>query len=79
MDIQILKPESSSTKTVLWLECHTTAGSMIIQEQHAPFVAQLTKNKDILLQLENGKQQTIEVGNGFIHVTRSIVKIFLHE
>ena len=50
---------------------------MVIQENHAPMVVEIEPNSEILFMQQNGKQVSIVVLQGFIHVTHQEIKLLV--
>lgn len=75
-----LKVITSSTETehaISWIELNTPTGNIIVQEDHAPCILELTQNESALFQLTTGKQKSIIVPHGFAHITRKGVTIII--
>jgi F0F1-type ATP synthase epsilon subunit len=62
---------------IVWLEINTPAGNMVIQEGHAPMVVEIEPNSELLFMQQNGKQISVFVLQGFIHVTRQDIKLLV--
>lgn len=77
MILNIIKPKETIHHEIVWLEINTPVGNMIIQKHHAPMIVELQPHKEIAYQLANGKQQTMSISSGFVHVTRSEIKIII--
>ncbi len=77
MKFSVIKPHSVQDHTIVWAEINTPAGNMVIQEGHAPMVVEIEPNSELLFMQPNGKQISIVVVQGFIHVTRHAVKLLV--
>ena len=79
MKLHIISPYEIKEQTIVWLEINTPVGNMVIQNNHAPMIIELSKNTDIFFMLPSGKQSTVSVPQGFAHVTREEVKILISQ
>jgi len=77
MNLSVISPQSTLQYPVVWIEINTPVGNMVIQEGHVPVIVEIQPNSEILLMQENGKQLTIMVVQGFMHITRTEVKLLL--
>jgi len=73
----VISPHSTAEHTIVWVEINTPAGNMVIQENHAPMVVEIEPNSEILFMQQNGKQVSIVVLQGFIHVTHQEIKLLV--
>lgn len=79
MNLHVVDPEKSETISVAWLEVNTPVGNFVIQPGHVPTVLTLTKERPVILALENGKFKTLSVVNGLVKVTREDVTLFAQQ
>ncbi len=77
MKFSVIKPHSVVEHIIVWLEINTPAGNMVIQEGHAPMVVEIEPNSELLFMQQNGKQISVFVLQGFIHVTRQNIKLLV--
>lgn len=77
MKLSVISPHALVEHTIIWIEINTPVGNMVIQANHAPMVVEIEPNSEILFMQENGKQMTITVLQGFIHITRQEVKLLV--
>lgn len=77
MDLRIISPDYEITKKIAWIELNTPSGNYIVQQGHAPFIIPLSAQEPLTFQLESGKQQTIDVQDGVVEVTRTKVVVIL--
>jgi F0F1-type ATP synthase epsilon subunit len=63
--------------TISWLEIYTPRENIVIQKDHAPCILELKPNETILFQLNTGKQKTILIHSGFVHVLRDYITIIV--
>jgi F0F1-type ATP synthase epsilon subunit len=73
----VISPHSVVEHTIVWLEINTPAGNLVIQEDHAPMIVEIEQNSELLFMEHNGKQISIIVLQGFIHVTRKEIKLLV--
>lgn len=77
MKFSVISPHGVINHTIVWVEINTPVGNMVIQENHAPMVIEIESNSELLFMQQNGKQVSIVVVQGFIHVTRQDIKLLL--
>ena len=77
MILNIISPKETIHHEIVWLEINTPVGNMVIQKHHAPMIIELEPHKEIAYQLVTGKQQTIPISRGFVHVSRTEIKIIV--
>ncbi len=75
MLLVISKPQEHTEQDVLWVECQTTEGAIIIQPGHAPFVALLKSNSSITVGLDESRTESIALADGYLMVERDRVLI----
>lgn len=77
MKLSVISPQSIQQYGIVWVEINTPVGNLVIQENHAPMIVEIEQNSEILLMQENGKQMSILVVQGFIHVTHQEIKLLI--
>ena len=77
MKLSVISPHALVQHTIVWVEINTPVGNMIIQENHAPMVVEITPNSEFLFMQPNGKQVSLKVLQGFLHVTRQEIKLLV--
>ena len=77
MKLSVISPHGVVHHTIVWVEINTPAGNMVIQENHAPMVVEIEPNSELLFMQPNGKQVSLVVMQGFIHVTRQEIKLLV--
>lgn len=77
MKLKIIDPYQVTEHTIAWIELETPVGNMVIQENHAPMVVEILPKSEILFLLNNGKQASQAIVQGFAHVTREEIKILV--
>ncbi len=77
MKLSVISPHTIQYYPTVWIEINTPVGNLVIQKDHAPMVVEIQPNSEILLMQDNGKQLSILVRQGFIHITRDEVKLLI--
>ena len=77
MKLSVINPHSIQYYSTIWIEINTPVGNIVIQKNHAPMIVEIQPKSEILLMQENGKQISILVQQGFIHVTREEIKLLI--
>jgi F0F1-type ATP synthase epsilon subunit len=73
----VISPHTVEEYNIVWIEINTPAGNLVIQENHAPMVVEIEPNSEILFMQENGKQVSMIILQGFIHVIRLEIKLLV--
>jgi len=79
MKCMLITPFSTKTYDVVWLEAQTDQGSFIIKKGHAPTMLVLSSNKELIIRLKDGKQETIMVPHGILDITREELTVVIQE
>jgi len=77
MELKIITPEKKETLEVAWVEVETLAGGFVILPGHAPMVATLKPDIDLVYCLTSGKQETLCPAGGTVEVARKEVKLLI--
>jgi F0F1-type ATP synthase epsilon subunit len=77
MKLCVISPHTTVEHSIVWVEINTPVGNMVIQENHAPMIIQIEPNSEILFMQENGKQMSLAVLQGFMHITRQDIKLLV--
>lgn len=77
MKLSLISPHSFIEHNIVWVEINTPVGNMVIQENHAPMIVEIEPNSEILFMQQNGKQVSLVVVQGFLHVTRQEIKLLV--
>ena len=77
MKFLVISPHAVVQHTIVWVEINTPAGNMVIQANHAPMVVEIEPNSEILFMQPNGKQVSLIVMQGFMHITRQEIKLLV--
>lgn len=78
MTLNIITPTFATEYQIAWLELTTASGSLIIHQGHAPTILAVTPYSQIIFKLKTGKQQTITVDHGIVHVNRKTIEAILN-
>ena len=79
MQLHIAKPTEKKFLEIVWIDIQTPIGSFVIQPEHAPMIATLSPESTVTYGLSNGKQESIIVKYGIVHITRESVTLLLNE
>lgn len=79
MQLLITYPDQEMMLDVAWFEIETPVGSFIIHEGHAPTILSLTPNRPLIVRLANGKEESIPLASGIVHITRTGASILAGE
>jgi F0F1-type ATP synthase epsilon subunit len=80
MELTIVRPMSSQTIEINWLEAHTEQGNYVIMPGHSPMVILLAPNKELSLELEDLTRTQMSIPGGILQVTRTAVTLLItHE
>ena len=80
MELKIVRPTSSQSFAVNWVEAQTDEGNVIILPGHTPLIIVLASEKELSLELEDGTQKQIAIGGGILTVTRTELTLLVtHE
>lgn len=70
MQLSIITVSDKKLFDVTWLEVNTTLGNFVLQQGHAPMILVLSPNKPFIFCLENGKEESVTVPGGVLHIDR---------
>lgn len=79
MKLEIITPTESVTRTISWLEVNTPAGNFVIQVGHAPTMLVLAPGQPLIYYLATGKQETMTVSKGIVHITRDSATVVMSD
>lgn len=77
MKFSVISPHSVVHHIIVWAEINTPVGNMVIQEGHAPMIIEIQPDSELLFMQENGKQVSLIVLQGFMHITRQEIKLLV--
>jgi F0F1-type ATP synthase epsilon subunit len=73
----IQSPTEQKTFDVAWIEVEVTSGNLVIMPGHAPTVARLKHQSQIVLGFAQNKQEALIASSGIVEITRDMVRIIL--
>lgn len=79
MELTVKSPTSEKRIDVMWVNLTSTRGNLVIQSNHAPTVFSLESGSQVTYGLSSGKQESIDITTGMVHVTRSSVLLLTTE
>lgn len=77
MQLIIQSPTEQQTFDVAWIEVEVISGNLVIMPGHAPTVARLKHQSQIVLGFASNKQEILIVSGGIVEVTRDVTRIIL--
>lgn len=78
MELFITRPTEKKSVKIVWLDIDTPVGNFVIQPEHAPMVITLKPESKITYCLTNGKQESIDIRFGVVHVTRKNITLLIN-
>ncbi len=80
MKLIIVSPQQKNTYSVKNIEAHTSEGSLVIQQGHAPIIMTLAPNTELSFVLKTGEKIAIYLTQpGFLDVSRMSVTALLNQ
>lgn len=79
MELQILSVSCNTTYAVSWISVVTTLGSIVICDNHEPFVGMLAPGSEAVFLVDNNQKKSIVIYKGVIEVTRLKVTLLIYE
>lgn len=79
MLLSIISPLDKKSYKILWLELNTPLGNFVIQPEHAPTILTLAPNRPVIFCLHNGKEESINITQGIVEISRSTATIFISD
>lgn len=80
MELTIVRPMSSQTIEINWLEAQTEQGNYVIMPGHMPMVILLAPNKELSLELEDLTLTQMTIPGGILQITRTALTLLItHE
>ena len=77
MKFSVISPHATAEYAIVWIEINTPVGNMVIQQDHAPMIIEIEQNSELLFMQQNGKQISLMIVQGFIHITRQNIKLLV--
>jgi len=80
MELTIIRPTSSQSMKINWLEAQTNEGNFVILPGHTPMVILLSPNKELSIEMWDCTRTQMTIAGGILQVTRtSITLLITHE
>ncbi len=80
MELKIIRPTSSQTMKINWLEAQTEQGNLVVLPGHTPMIILLAPNKELSIELWDCTRTQMTIAGGIVHITRtSITLVITHE
>ncbi len=80
MELKIVRPMSSQTMNINWLEAQTEQGNFVIMPGHTPMVILLAPNKELSIEMWDCTRTEMTIAGGILQITRtSITLLITHE
>lgn len=67
INLEIVSPTSSSAEKIIWVECDTSFGNLVIKANHTPVIFSVLDGQSIIYGLPNGKIENLSVKNCLIN------------
>jgi hypothetical protein len=78
MIAHFISAEGKRSYEVVWIEIPSSAGSVVLLESHAPFVASLIPDKPVSMLLTNGKHELIHLQKQAVfELTDNVITVIL--
>ena len=77
MELMIVRPTSSQTMKINWLEAQTDYGNVVILPGHAPTIILLTQSKEVTIELWDCNRILMTVVSGILQVTRTSITLLI--
>lgn len=78
MILQLIHPSYTKELSISWIELNTDIGNFVIQPGHAPMILMLENNKKMVYCLHTGKQESLSIDRGVVHITRTQTTIIFN-
>lgn len=80
MELKIVRPMSSQTMEINWVEAQTEQGNFVIMPGHAPMVILLAPGKELAIELWDCTRTQMTIPGGILQVTRQALTLLItHE
>ncbi len=80
MELKIVRPMSSQTMNINWLEAQTEQGNFVIMPGHTPMIILLAPNKELSIEMWDCTRTEMTIAGGILQITRtSITLLITHE
>lgn len=75
--VTFITPTSQKVVSVVWLECQTPTGNLVIQKGHAPLVSLIQPYSEVIFQSDKGEKESLEISGGVLEVQRESALIII--
>ena len=79
INLEIVTPASSYVEKIIWIECDTSFGNLVIKENHTPVIFSVMDGQSIIYGLPNGKIENLSVKNCLINFKNNHMTIITDE
>lgn len=79
MELHVVSPLKQWKLSIAWLEVNTPIGNFVIEPDHAPMVLTLASNSTVSFGLTSGKQDSMNILNGLVHIKRESITLLLSD
>lgn len=79
LPVTLITPTEKRQYNLIWLEIETQQGSLVIQPGHAPLIAILAHQSELLMGLHDKTVEQVKVLGGIAHVQRTGVVVIVDE
>jgi F0F1-type ATP synthase epsilon subunit len=79
INLEVVSPVSFYTEKIIWIECDTSVGNLVIKENHTPVIFSVLDGSSIIYGLPNGKIENLSVKNCLINFKDNHITIITDE
>lgn len=79
MELKILRPTSSQTFDINWLEAQTDQGNFVILPGHAPMIILLASGKPLVMELSDSTKHILNITAALLQVTRNSLTLLISQ
>jgi F0F1-type ATP synthase epsilon subunit len=79
INLEVVSPTSSYAKKIIWVECDTSFGNLVIKADHTPVIFSVLDGQSIIYGLSNGKIENLSVKNCLINFKDNQLTIITDE
>ncbi len=77
MELKIVRPMSSQTMEINWLEAQTEQGNFVVLPGHTPMVILLSPDKELSIELWDCTRTQMTIAGGILQVTRTSITLLI--
>jgi F0F1-type ATP synthase epsilon subunit len=77
MKLNIISSSNFKILDILYIEVSSKKGSFVVQKNHAPLIAVLKDNQDIVIMLKDGSKIIEHIDSGIIKVERDCIDLIV--